>query len=110
MIVKTVCTCAGPEVIYAYTPLTSTYVDINTCNTTFTASVYVFTNPDDATAFSCANSNMTCSSSDAIGWSYGMANLRLFGGITYYIAVEGAVEALGDYMLTVSESAAVQSA
>ncbi|KAA6422637.1 MAG: peptidase S8 and S53 subtilisin kexin sedolisin [Trebouxia sp. A1-2] len=101
---------AGPEVVYAYTPLTSTYVDISTCNSTFTAAIYVFTNPDVATAFSCTNSNITCSSSDAIGWSYGMTNLRLFGSITYYIVVEGPFEAVGDYMMSVSESAVLQSA
>ncbi|KAL0039177.1 hypothetical protein WJX77_010455 [Trebouxia sp. C0004] len=101
---------AGPEVVYAYTPLTSTYVDISTCNSTFTAAIYVFLNPDNATAFSCTNSNMTCSSSDAIGWSYGMTNLRLFGGITYFIAIEGPAKAIGNYMMRVSESAALQSA
>jgi len=88
----------------------STYVDISTCNSTFTAAIYVFTNPDDATAFSCTDSNITCSSSDAVGWSYGMTNLRLFGGITYYIAIEGPFEAIGNYMMSVSEAAALQSA
>ena len=39
-----------------------------------------------------------------------MSNLRLFGGITYYVAVEGPADIIGDYMLTVSESSALQSA
>jgi len=39
-----------------------------------------------------------------------MTNLRLFGGITCYIAIERPFEAIGNYMMSVSESAALQSA
>lgn len=38
-----------------------------------------------------------------------MTNVRLFGGITYYIAVEGSEENAGDYELSVTESSALQS-
>ena len=85
-------------------------VDINACNSTFAAIIYIFTNPDDVTSYSCADSQITCSRSDDIAWSHGMTNARLFGGITYYIAVEGSEENLGDYKLSVTESAALQSA
>lgn len=101
---------AGPEVIYSYTPRISTNVDINACNSTFAAVIYIFTNPDDLASHSCAASQITCSSSDDIGWSYGMTNVRLFGGITYFIAVEGSEENVGDYKLSVTESSGLQSA
>ena len=96
--------------IYSYTPRTSINVDFNACNSTFVALVYIFTDPDDLASYTCADSNVTCSSSDAIGWSYGMTDVRLFGGITYYIAVEGSDDSMGDYKLSMTESPALQSA
>ena len=39
-----------------------------------------------------------------------MTNVRLFGGITYFIAVEGSEENVGDYKLSVTESSGLQSA
>ena len=95
--------------IYSYTPRISTNVDINACNSTFAAIIYIFTNPDDMASYTCADSQITCSSSDDVGWSYGMTNVRLFGGITYYIAVEGSGEIAGDYRLSMTESLALQS-
>ena len=101
---------SGPEVIYSYTPRTSVNVDINTCNSTFAASVSILTNPDDMASYMCTDTNITCSSSDAFAWSNGFTNVRLFGGITYLIAVEIAEYTAGDYKLSLSESGALQSA
>lgn len=39
-----------------------------------------------------------------------MQNVRLFGGITYMIAVEGPEDTFGEYELSITESAALQSA
>lgn len=95
--------------IYSYTPRISTNVDINACNSTFAAVIYIFTNPDDLASYTCTDSHVTCSNSDDIGWSNGMSGVRLFGGITYFIAVEGSDENMGDYKLSVTESPALQS-
>lgn len=95
--------------IYSYTPRISTNVDINACNSTFAAIIYIFTTPDDLASNTCADSQITCSSSDDLGWSYGMTNVRLFGGITYYIALEGPEENAGNYRLSMTESLALQS-
>ena len=61
-------------------------------------------------SYTCGRTNITCGSSDAVGWSYGMQNMRLFGGITYMIAVEGLEDTVGEYELSMTESAALQSA
>ena len=101
---------AGPEVVYAYTPPVSTYVEISTCNSTFAASVYTFTDAQNPSSYSCSNSNISCGATAAMPWANAMSNVRLFGGLTYFIAVEGAANVLGDYALTITESTARQSA
>ena len=101
---------AGPEVVYAYTPPVSTYVDISTCNSTFAASVYIFTDAQSPSSFSCSNRNGTCDASAAMPWANAMSNVRMFGGLRYFIAIEGPANILGNYAMTITESMALQSA
>ena len=85
------------------------YVDIVTCSSDFQPQLYIFTDPSSSKSFSCSTTNMTCGDSTSVYQSHGMQNVRLLGGLTYFVAVEGADEISGQYTLLIAESSATQT-
>lgn len=89
--------------------MTSMSIDISTCGSSFQPNIYIFTDPSNSDSYVCSTTNVTCSNSAAFLESAGMQNVRLFGGMTYYIALEASADVLGQYTMLVAESSALQS-
>ena len=84
----------------------STRLDINTCQSQLQPNVFLFTDPDNSRSFVCSNSNISCSDGTV---SAGMTAVRVFGGVTYYFAVEAQDVWSGEYTLSISESQTLQT-
>ena len=103
---KTWCGVTGPEVVYAYTPMTSTFVNVNTCGSDFQPYIYFFTDANSRNTYSCSDSNVTCSASTV---TLGLSAVRIFGGVTYYFVLEAPDASASEYTLSITESVTLQS-
>ncbi len=96
----------APDVVYAFTPVSGVTVDIDLCGSSFDTKVFVYENTvTSGDPFDC-NDDFYYESSCGFYVSRIEAAV-LTGGYTYYIVIDGYTgEDYGDYILTISESAA----
>jgi hypothetical protein len=90
----------GPDVVYAYTPVEDSAIDIDLCDSWYFAKLYVYENAVTPGA------PYTCADFSHCQHFWNMSDLHgidVFAGNTYYIIVDGYDGDYGDYTLHVSE-------
>jgi hypothetical protein len=89
----------SPDVVYAWTPDAPGYVDIHTCESAYDTKIYVYENEHTpGVPIACSDDNSDCPGPPYRSWIQGM---RVIGGNTYYIVVDGYGGDYGEYLLTV---------
>jgi hypothetical protein len=95
----------APDVVYAYTPASNKFVDIDLCGSTFDTKLYIYENTvTPGVPYDC---NDDYYQDDVCGYYVSkIENLYLAGGNTYYIVIDGYFDnEFGEYTLGLSESA-----
>lgn len=89
------CTYLGgaPDVVYMYTPVTHTVVDVDLCQSGFDTALHVYAGPGH---------DFVACSDDACGNGARIAGLELEGGIPYFFVVDGWYEGCGTYALSIA--------
>lgn len=85
------------DVVYSFTPLSNTSVEISLCQSAYDSKLYVWENE--------ANELLTCNDDycGADGYRSLLFNIPFLAGNTYYVVVDGAWLSCGDYELEITE-------
>lgn len=91
----------APDVVYAFTPPATGWFRFDLCGSSYDTKMYVY---DDGGALLACNDDFDwdADESDPCFLNARIADFSCTGGTTYYLVVDGYLDAAGDYTLTVS--------
>jgi hypothetical protein len=94
----------APDVVYAFTPATDMFVDINLCNdgTDYDTKLFVYEDACPGVVAGC-NDDMCTSPQYPYAYVSRLSFTPLQAGHTYYIVVDGYGASCGNYHLTINE-------
>ena len=92
------------DVVYRYTPQQDELVTISLCGSGFDTELFVFEGscPDESNPIACSDDD--CFGSDGRTFASHLDGVALSAGVTYYIVIDGFVNAHGMYIVTMSSS------
>jgi hypothetical protein len=91
----------SPDVVYQFTPYSTAYVDIWTCESAYDTKIFVYENEyTPGSPYACNDDSSDCPGPPYRSW---IPTIPLREGNTYYIVIDGYGGDFGDYLLTVEE-------